>query len=200
MSQSNSALANAIANKQGANSKLSAANTKSKGNLGNKQSTNANSKLPPKKKFPREKNYDEEDDEEEGADGEGGSEEDDEYGDEDGSGNDGGAQGGAVGYGDDDHWFSDSSASDGAGGEDRQPRMVMYAAWTQYDVVKEVGKNVFGYHLTKNDQREYDIAWFDGPISIKFLQKMWPHQRVNHFPGMYNLARKNCLGRHLMRM
>jgi tubulin polyglutamylase TTLL6/13 len=36
MSQSNSALANAIANKQGANSKLSAANTKSKGNLGNK--------------------------------------------------------------------------------------------------------------------------------------------------------------------
>ena len=29
---------------------------------------------------------------------------------------------------------------------------------------------------------------------------MWPHQRTNHFPGMYNLARKNCLGRHLMRM
>jgi hypothetical protein len=80
-------------------------------------------------------------------------EEDDEYGDDDGdgSGNDGGRQGGNVGYGDDDHWFSDSSASDGAGGEERQPRLVMYAAWTQYDVVKEVGKNVFGYHLTKND-------------------------------------------------
>ena len=115
--------------------------------------------------------------EEEGADGEGASEEEDEYGDEDGdgSGNDGGRHGGIVGYGDDDHWFSDSSASDGAGGEDRQPRLVMYAAWTQYDVVKDVGKNTYGYHLTKNDQREYDIAWFDGPISIKFLQKMWPH-------------------------
>ena len=131
-------------------------------------------KQPPRKRFPKEKQYDDEEDEE-AADGEGGSEEEDEYGDDDGSGNDGGRHGGNIGYGDDDHWFSDSSASDGAGAEDRQPRLVMYAAWTQYDVVKEVGKNVFSYHLTKNDQREYDIAWFDGPISIKFLQKMWPH-------------------------
>lgn len=72
---------------------------------------------------------------------------------------------------DDDQWFSDSSASD----EDKEARLVMYAAWTQYDVVKEVGKTVNGYHLTKNEQREWDIAWFDGPISIKLLQKMWPH-------------------------
>ena len=27
-----------------------------------------------------------------------------------------------------------------------------------------------------------------------------PWQRVNHFPGIYNLTRKNMLGRHLMRM
>lgn len=76
----------------------------------------------------------------------------------------------------------------------------MYAAYTQYEVVKDVGKNVNNYHLTRNEQRDWDIAWFDGPISIKLLQRMWPHQRTNHFPGMYNLARKNCLGRHLMRM
>lgn len=76
----------------------------------------------------------------------------------------------------------------------------MYAAFTQYDVVKEVGKTVFNYHLTKNELKDWDIAWFDGAISIKLLQKMWPNQRTNHFPGMYNLARKNCLGRHLMRM
>jgi len=29
---------------------------------------------------------------------------------------------------------------------------------------------------------------------------MKDYQRVNHFPGIYNLARKNMLGRHLMRM
>lgn len=109
-------------------------------------------------------------------------------------------------YGDeennDDKWFSDSSNSDNEDGEkqEREPRLIMYAAFTQYEVVKEVGKTVFNYHLTKNEQKDWDIAWFDGAISLKLLQKMWPHQRTNHFPGMYNLARKNCLGRHLMRM
>ncbi len=76
----------------------------------------------------------------------------------------------------------------------------MYAAFTQYEVVKEVSKCVYNYHLTKDETKDWDIAWFDGAISIKLLQKMWPNQRTNHFPGMYNLARKNCLGRHLMRM
>ena len=29
---------------------------------------------------------------------------------------------------------------------------------------------------------------------------MQPYQRTNHFPGIYNLAKKNMLGRHLMRL
>mmetsp|Transcript_30555 Transcript_30555/g.27770 ORF Transcript_30555/g.27770 Transcript_30555/m.27770 type:complete len:96 (+) Transcript_30555:409-696(+) len=29
---------------------------------------------------------------------------------------------------------------------------------------------------------------------------MQPYMKVNHFPGMYSIARKNNLGRHLMRM
>lgn len=53
---------------------------------------------------------------------------------------------------DDDQWFSDSSTSSNEDNqEEREPRLIMYAAFTQYDVVKEVGKNVFNYHLTKND-------------------------------------------------
>lgn len=57
-------------------------------------------------------------------------------------------------YGDednDDQWFSDSSTSSTEGEEPREPRLTMYAAFTQYDVVKEVGKSLFNYHLTKND-------------------------------------------------
>ena len=72
----------------------------------------------------------------------------------------------------DDEYFSDSSQSDD---EAREPRLRMYAAFTQYDVVKEVGKKDFNYHLTKNETSDWDIAWYDGPISIRLLTKMWPH-------------------------
>ena len=76
----------------------------------------------------------------------------------------------------------------------------MFAWHTHYDVIKEVAKFNFEYHLTKRENANWDIAWFDGPITIKLLQSMQPYQRTNHFPGIYNLAKKNMLGRHLMRM
>lgn len=74
--------------------------------------------------------------------------------------------------------------------------------WTKsrYIVVKETGKLWCEFHLTKREKSDWDIAWFDGPINEHFVKNMQPHQRVNHYPGIYNLARKNMLGRHLMRM
>jgi tubulin polyglutamylase TTLL6/13 len=48
-------------------------------------------------------------------------------------------------------WFSDSSTGSFKAAEERSPRLCMYAAFTQYEVVKDVAKNDFDYHLTKND-------------------------------------------------
>ena len=48
--------------------------------------------------------------------------------------------------------------------------------------------------------RTWDVGWYDGPITIKLLARMQPYQRTNHFPGIHNLAKKNMLGRHLMRL
>jgi len=76
----------------------------------------------------------------------------------------------------------------------------MFAAYTHYDVVKEVSKFGFQYHLTKKEYSPWDVWWSDGPITIHLLKRMQNHQRVNHFPGIYNLAKKNLLGKHLMRM
>jgi tubulin polyglutamylase TTLL6/13 len=77
---------------------------------------------------------------------------------------------------------------------------VLYCKHTRYVVIKEAGKVFLEYHLTRKEKSDWDIAWFDGPINIKVLKEMQYHQRVNQVPGMYNLARKNMLGRHLMRM
>ena len=79
-------------------------------------------------------------------------------------------------------------------------QITMWSANTHYDVVKEVAKFEAGYHLTKRQRALWDLAWWDGPIPISILSKMQPWQRCNHLPGIYNLAKKNMLGRHLMRM
>jgi len=45
----------------------------------------------------------------------------------------------------------------------------MYALNTHYDVIKEVAKFNFDFHLTKNEVSDWDVAWFDGAINIKML-------------------------------
>lgn len=70
---------------------------------------------------------------------------------------------------DDDQWYSDSSTQSFRAQEEREPRLCMYAGFTQYEVVKDVAKGTYDYHLTKNELRDWDVAWFDGPISLKLL-------------------------------
>lgn len=102
----------------------------------------------------------------------------------------------------DDEYFS---ATDGVDSEGRKkpPRINMYCKYTHYEIVKEVGKHICEFHLTKKSRSDWDIAWFDGPSPgylINLIKNMSFHQRTNHYPGINNLARKNMLGRHLMKM
>lgn len=76
----------------------------------------------------------------------------------------------------------------------------MYCKYTHYEVVKEAGKFFANFHLTKKEKSDWDVAWFDGHVTMKLIKEMNPNQRTNHFPGIYNLAKKNMLGRHLMKM
>ena len=79
--------------------------------------------------------------------------------------------------------------------------MVCWCGMTHYNVIKEVIKFDYEFTLCKsNKSRAWDIAWWDGPPPLSLISKLLPWQRVNHYPGIYNLARKNMLGRHLMRM
>ena len=73
---------------------------------------------------------------------------------------------------------------------------------TQYPVVKFVGKKVMKWQLdyTPIDSFAFDVCWTDNAVKPETLAKMQPHQKINHFPGMYVLSRKNNLGRNLMRL
>ncbi len=76
----------------------------------------------------------------------------------------------------------------------------MNVAQTKYYVVRYVAKKIYNMKLTHNDDEDWDICWMDGAASCEKLYKMKQYQRINHFPGMYALARKNHLARNLGRM
>jgi len=78
---------------------------------------------------------------------------------------------------------------------------------TEYDVVKEVLEDVMGFKLsyeaeseTSNTTKEWDLYWHDLNITPELLTKLRPYQKVNHFPGMEALYRKNLLAKNLNRM
>ena len=44
------------------------------------------------------------------------------------------------------------------------------------------------------------IIWVDGMITAERCSELKPYQRINHFPGMGEIARKDCLARNLQKM
>ena len=50
------------------------------------------------------------------------------------------------------------------------------------------------------EAQDWDVLWTDDGVTVDRLYKMKPYQRINHFPGMYALARKDHLARHLNKM
>lgn len=60
---------------------------------------------------------------------------------------------------------------------------------------------MLNFKLQKNtDTLNWDLMWTDNAVQPEQLSKMAQHQKINHFPGMFCLSRKNYLGRNLMKM
>lgn len=70
---------------------------------------------------------------------------------------------------------------------------------TQYEVVERVGEEL-AWKLQYNDSKMWDIKWNDSAITVEILSKMQTHQKINHFPGMNTLHRKNNLAKNLYRL
>ena len=95
-------------------------------------------------------------------------------------------------------------------------RNIMNVACTEYDVIPRVAKKFLNFRIKefkedheggvkrgKGNQKlkdEWDVTWHDLGITADFLSKMQPFQKVNQYPGMYVITRKNYLARNLMKM
>ena len=63
-----------------------------------------------------------------------------------------------------------------------------------------MGKKLKWKVKSDSSNPEWDVWWTDWAVSPETLMKMEHHQKINHFPGMFTLSRKNLLARNLMKM
>lgn len=76
---------------------------------------------------------------------------------------------------------------------------------TQYQIIKDIAKKEFGWRVTSQRDPwlpgvDWDVQWTDLAPPLDRFPKIKPYQKINHFPGMFNIARKNYLARNLKKM
>ena len=78
-------------------------------------------------------------------------------------------------------------------------RLYINVSYCHYPVIRTVAK-MNKIKLTHSEEEDWDIYWSDGAIQCDRLYRMKPYQRINHFPGMHILCRKNLFARNMQRM
>lgn len=69
---------------------------------------------------------------------------------------------------------------------------------TRYHVLRKVAKEM-GFKIVR-DNELWNICWTDAHIGVEICKEMKRFQKINHFPGMFEICRKDLLARNLNRM
>jgi hypothetical protein len=69
-----------------------------------------------------------------------------------------------------------------------------------YDILPKVCKDLKFKAIKDPNNAEWDLWWTDWHVLPETLMKMEHHQKINHFPGMHVLSRKNLMAKNLMKM
>lgn len=86
------------------------------------------------------------------------------------------------------------------GEKPRTKKIVINISDTQYTIIEEIAEEL-GWVIQKDEgPGDWDVWWTDREIEPHTLFRMNLHQKINHFPGIYILARKNLFGLGLMAM
>ncbi|CAG2221367.1 TTLL6_13 [Mytilus edulis] len=68
----------------------------------------------------------------------------------------------------------------------------------KYEVVRKMSKR-FGFKEVSDDD-EWTLYWTDYSVALERVMEMKKYQKINHFPGMSEICRKDMLARNLNRM
>ncbi|KAJ3172775.1 Tubulin polyglutamylase ttll6 [Geranomyces variabilis] len=69
----------------------------------------------------------------------------------------------------------------------------------KYDVVRECCKKL-GFRVSDDELEPWVLFWIDTGVSVERVLAMQPYSFINHFPGMHEICRKDCLARNLGRL
>lgn len=69
---------------------------------------------------------------------------------------------------------------------------------TKYECVRRVGRKLGFKEVEENE--DWSLYWTDTSISIDRVNQMKKWQKINHFPGMSEICRKDLLTRNMNRM
>lgn len=97
---------------------------------------------------------------------------------------------------------------------DTYNKIIFNMTYSRYPIIEEIAREKFGWHITKNLNLKWDIFWTDvvrnnlkkklififKSIPCEAVRSLELHQKMNHFPGMYNLHRKSNLAKNLKKM
>jgi len=76
--------------------------------------------------------------------------------------------------------------------------MYVCLANCKYDSVKRVSKR-FGFKEVSEDE-DWNLYWTDYSVALERVMDMKKYQKINHFPGMSEICRKDLLARNMNRM
>ena len=79
-------------------------------------------------------------------------------------------------------------------------KITINVSQTKYSVVLKAAKHFKWTTSKKEEDDNSDVFWTDAAVQPEKLSRMKLYQKINHFPGMYVLARKNYLAKNLNRL
>jgi len=78
-------------------------------------------------------------------------------------------------------------------------RVVVSVVSCKYDVVAQAARGL-GWRCTTDEHEEFNLLWNDSYVPFDTIAQLNKYQKVNHFPGMSELAKKNLLAKNLNRI
>ncbi|KAM4642805.1 tubulin polyglutamylase TTLL7 [Discoglossus pictus] len=72
-------------------------------------------------------------------------------------------------------------------------------AGTKYEIVRLVTEEMM-FVKTKDEDETANLIWSDSAIQHEKIAELRNYQRINHFPGMGEICRKDCLSRNMTKM